>query len=141
MNGYLLDTNILSELRKGARAHPAVRRWAAGTAREIHKVSVLSLGEIRKDIDILQRRSPQQARVLNSWLDRLRTNYADDLLPIESQIVDRWGRLEATRSLAVIDGLLAATALVHDLVLATRNTRDFTDTGVSLVNPFDHSPI
>jgi len=138
VTAFLLDTNVLSELRKGRRADSAVRRWAVSTAAATHKISVLSLGEIRKGIETIGRRAPDQAEVLASWLDRLHDDYGDDLLAISPGIADRWGRLNAVRTLPVIDGLLAATAMEHDLILATRNTSDFQDTGVSLTNPFKH---
>ncbi len=133
---YLLDTNVLSELRKGARGDPRVRRWAKETVRERHYLSVLSLGEIRKGIEILRRKAPDQCPVFERWLARLETDYENDILPVGEAVADRWGCLMAVRSLPVIDGLLAATALEHRLTVVTRNTDDFEGTGVDLLNPF-----
>lgn len=134
---YLLDTNVLSELRKGRRTHPGVRAWAASTAGERHFVSVLSLGEIRKGIEILRRKSPDQCAAFERWITRLEQDYEQDILPISSSVAERWGRLTAARSLPVVDGLLAATALEYRLKVVTRNTVDFTGTGIEVVNPFE----
>ncbi len=136
---YLLDTNVLSELRKGRRADQRVRAWAEAVSGERHFVSVLSLGEIRKGIERLRSKSPQQCEVFEQWLERLCVDYAEDILEVNDAIADRWGRLEAGRTRPVIDGLLAATALESGLTIATRNTGDFSGTGVKLVNPFDWS--
>ncbi len=136
---YLLDTNVLSELRKGRRGDQRVRAWAEAVSVERHFVSILSLGEIRKGIERLRRKSPQQCEVFEQWLEQLSVNYAEDILEVNDAVADRWGRLEAGRTRPVIDGLLAATALESDLTIATRNTKDFAGTGVKLVNPFDWS--
>jgi predicted nucleic acid-binding protein len=136
---YLLDTNVLSELRKGRRGDQRVRAWAEDVSGERHFVSVLSLGEIRKGIERLRRKSPQQCEAFEQWLEQLSVDYAEDILEVNDAVADRWGRLEAGRTRPVIDGLLAATALESDLTIATRNTKDFAGTGVKLVNPFDWS--
>ncbi|NBB80834.1 MAG: PIN domain-containing protein [Verrucomicrobia bacterium] len=134
---YLLDTNILSELRRGKRCDPNVLRWAQLTSSERHCISTLSLGEIRKGIEILKRRAPQQCPAFEDWLARLQLDYEADILPIDSIISERWGKLMAKRTLPVIDGLLAATALTHKLTVATRNIDDFKGSGVKCVNPFE----
>ena len=136
---YLLDTNVLSELRKGMRGEERVRAWAQAVSGDRHFVSVLSLGEIRKGIERLRRKTPEQCEVFEPWLQRLSVDYAGDILEVNDAIADHWGRLEASRTRPVIDGLLAATALEFGLNIATRNTRDFAGTGVKLVNPFDWS--
>ena len=133
---YLLDTNILSELRKGQTCNESVKRWAQSTASDRHCISVLSLGEIRKGIEVLRRRSPQQCPAFETWLLKLQTDYTSDILPITDHVSETWGRLMAERTLPSIDGLLAATALAHQLTVATRNVADFKNTGVLLVNPF-----
>ena len=136
---YLLDTNVLSELRKGMRGDERVRAWAQAVSGGRHFVSVLSLGEIRKGIERLRRKTPEQCEVFERWLERLSVDYAGDIIEVNDAIADHWGRLEASRTRPVIDGLLAATALEFGLNIATRNTRDFAGTGVKLVNPFDWS--
>lgn len=133
---YLIDTNVLSELRKGLRCDPKVRAWAASTLGERHCVSVLSLGEIRKGIEILRRKAPDQCPVFERWLARLELDYERDLLPISAAVADRWGKLMSAQSMPVIDGLLAATALEHGLTVVTRNVDDFRTSGAAVVNPF-----
>jgi predicted nucleic acid-binding protein len=136
---YLLDTNVLTELRKGRRGDQRVRAWAETVSGERHFVSVLSLGEIRKGIERLRRKSPQQCEAFEQWLEQLSVNYAEDILEVNDAVADRWGRLEAGQTRPVIDGLLATTAWEFGLTIATRNTKDFAGTGVKLVNPFDWS--
>ncbi len=133
---YLLDTNVLSELRKGSRCDKHVRAWARSVVGERHCISVLSLGEIRKGIEILRRKAPDQCPAFERWLERLQEDFDQDILPLSEEIADRWGRLESARSRPVIDGLLTATALVHNLIVVTRNTEDFSGSGVDLVDPF-----
>ena len=138
---YLLDTNILSELRKGERCDSQVRAWAKSTAKDRHCVSVLSLGEIRKGIEILRRKAPDQCPAFEVWLTRLQTDYDQDILPLTAGISERWGRMGATmpQALPVIDGLIAATAQEFGLTVVTRNTADFDreGVGVRVVNPFE----
>jgi toxin FitB len=135
VNGFLVDTNVLSEARKGNRAHPRVRNWITAHRDEIY-LSVLVTGEIRRGIETIRRRDPTQAASLERWLREVETSFEERILPIDPAVADRWGRLMAERTLPVIDGLLAATALVHGLTLATRNVRDVARSGVSSVNPF-----
>jgi predicted nucleic acid-binding protein len=135
--GILLDTNILSELRKGGSANPNVRAWQARVRTETQWLSVLSLGEIRQGIETIRRKDLRQANALEDWLSGIELNFAGEILPVCGQVAAEWGRLNATRSLPVIDGLLAATASVHRLRIATRNVSDFIDTGVLVENPFE----
>lgn len=133
---FLLDTNVLSELRKGAGCDSRVRQWARSTIGERHCISVLSLGEIRKGIEVLRRRSPDQCPAFERWLARLQVDYDEDIFPITEDIADRWGRLMAVQLWPVTDSLIAATALEYGLTVATHNTMDFQCLGVSLLNPF-----
>jgi len=135
--GHLIDTNILSELRKGVRCDPRVRNWYACISESDIYISVIVLGEIRRGSELLRRRDPVAAASLDAWLFALRASLGDRLLPVSDEVADRWGRLGIPDSLPVADGLLAATALVHDLVLVTRNTRDVERSGVRLLNPFE----
>jgi len=134
---FLLDTNVLSELRKGAKCDPGVKRWALSTKLDRHCISVISLGEIRKGIENLRRNAPDQCPALERWLETLKSDYSNDLLPVNDEIMNRWGILQAAQSLPVLDSLIAATALENGLTVVTRNVRDFEKTGVKLVNPFD----
>lgn len=133
---YLLDTNILSELRKGSRCDERVRAWAVAVRGERHCISVLSLGEIRKGIEILRRKAPDQCPAFEQWLSLIQAEYSREILPVTEAISERWGRLMAEQTLPVFESLIAATALAHGLVVATRNTQDFTASGVAVVNPF-----
>ena len=135
---YLLDTNILSELRKRDRCDPAVAAWAqAELAPHQGAVSVIALGEIRKGVERLKRRDPTAAAHLESWLQGLYRLFGERILPVTREIAEEWGRLNAQRPLPAADSLLAATANVHRLILATRNVRDLHGIGVQLVNPFE----
>ena len=133
---FLLDTNILSELRKGVRCDPNVLNWAAQESIQAHYISVLSLGEIRKGIELLRKKSPETCTPLENWLQKLHFDYANCTIAITAEISRRWGELSALRPLPVIDFLLAATALEHGLTLVTRNPKDFDGLGISIVNPF-----
>ncbi len=136
MTGLLLDTNVLSELRKGARASFHVRAWLADADDNALFTSVLVVGEIRRGIDSLRRRDAASARALDRWLGRLEQAYGERILPVDRAIADDWGRLDAALGLPAIDGLLAATARVHGLVLVTRNTKDIGRAGVDVLDPF-----
>jgi predicted nucleic acid-binding protein len=136
----LLDTSVLSELRKGARANARVRAWFRGVASEEIHLSVLVVGELRRGIERVRGRDVRQAAALERWLTRVVTDHAERILPVDGRVADQWGRLSAARPGSVIDSLMAATALVHGLVLVTRNVRDVAWTGVSYLNPFDAAP-
>lgn len=134
---YLIDTNVLSELR---RKQPDARvvAWFQNRPSQSLCVSVLTLGEIRKGIERMADTTRQQ--VLLDWLEtELPRYFLGRLLSVDAQTADRWGRLlaHAGRPLPAIDSLLAATALQHDLTLVTRNTKDFEELGVKLINPWD----
>ncbi len=136
MSGFLLDTNILSELRKGNRCDGGVRKWFAETEAEDLFVSVLVLGEIRRGIEHIRLRDPTQAQALEKWLRWITTDFAERLLPVDETVADRWGRLGLRQPVPLLDALLAATALVHDLVVVSRDEHGFRSTGVLVVNPF-----
>ena len=136
---YLLDTNVLSELRKRHRAAPAVMAWFEGISDRDIFLSVLVLGEIRRGIEIRRKNDPQAALDLERWLKGLIQQYTLRILPITLEIADRWGLLGLSRPLPPVDGLLAATALQHDLTLVTRNVADVERTGAHVLNPFDHA--
>jgi len=133
---FLIDTNVLSELRKGPKADPKVRKWAVATASHRHCVSVLTLGEIRRGIDRLRGKDKTRAAALDLWLEKLRTEFGRDILPVTDEVAEQWGRMTAGVSLPVTDSLIAATALVHGLTVVTRNEDDFERCGVGVVNPF-----
>jgi toxin FitB len=134
---WLLDTNVVSALRKGSRCHPGVKRWAAEQPTDSFHTSVLMLGEIRRGVDGLLRRDAAQARVLAAWLERVRLAFAGRILEVTEEIADTWGRADVPDPLPVVDGLMAATAKVHGLMLVTRNTADFARSGAHVLNPFE----
>jgi predicted nucleic acid-binding protein len=137
MNGFLIDTNVISELRKGPRANPNVRDWFDREENDRMFLSVLVLGEIRRGIEIIRKRDTKAAVALERWLANIIGSKADQILPVDATVADMWGQLDTRGRLPVVDGLLAATALVHDLTLVTRNVKDVARTGVEVVNPFE----
>ena len=133
---FLLDTNIISEIRKRERAHPGVASWVAQTPVKEIGTSVVALAEIRRGIELKRRHDPEQAAALDRWFAQMRTRLGDRVLPIDESIADAWARMSAPDPLPLIDGLLAATAKVHGLTLITRNAADVARTGVAILDPF-----
>lgn len=133
---FLVDTNIISEIRRGARANAGVTRWWSSIGDEDVYLSVLVLGELRQGVERLRARDPASAERLDRWLQQLGESYHEHVLAVDEPVAELWGRLNVPNPLPAVDGLLAATALVHDLTLVTRNTRDVARTGVHLLNPF-----
>jgi predicted nucleic acid-binding protein len=133
---FLLDTNVISEIRKRERAHPNVAKWVAQTPVKDIGTSVVVLAEIRRGIELKRRRDPEQAERLDPWFTQMRTRLGDRVLPIDEPIAEAWAYLGVPDQLPFVDGLLAATAKVHGLTLVTRNTGDVVHTGVSIINPF-----
>jgi predicted nucleic acid-binding protein len=133
---FLLDTNIISEIRKGERADSTVTRWVVRTPIEEIGTSVIVLAEIRRGIELKRRRDQEQAKSLDRWFAQMRARLGDRVLPIDEPIADAWALLGIPDPLPLIDGLLAATAKVHGLILVTRNVADLHRTGVTLLDPF-----
>ena len=136
MNGFLLDTNVLSELRKESRCNVGVRKWFEGTSGEELFLSVVVLGEIRQGIERIRSRDPAQARSLEKWLLSLSTQFSDRILLVDERVADQWGRLGIRQPVPVLDALLAATALVHDLTIVSRDQEGFQNSGAQSLNPF-----
>jgi len=134
---FLLDTNVLSELRKRERCNAFVRRWFSTVGNEDLYLSVLVVGEIRRGIELLRRRDTRGATALDRWVQELEHHYEDRILPVTLEICRLWGGLSVNRPLAPIDGLLAATALHHGLTLVTRNVEDVERSGVDILDPFE----
>lgn len=130
---YLVDTNVISEARRGS---PQAIAWMRSVAPAAVYLSALTLGEIMRGIALKQQCDAVTAGRLAEWLRRLRHDHASRILPVTDAVAIEWGRLAAIRPRGDIDGLIAATARVNDLILVTRNVRDFEDTGVSLINPW-----
>jgi predicted nucleic acid-binding protein len=133
---FLVDTNVISEMRKRERANPNVIRWLDQTPAEDVGTSVLVLAEIRRGIELKRRTDPLQAKSLDRWFSQMRSRLADRVLPIDETIAETWALLGIPNPLPLIDSLLAATAKVHGLTLVTRNIADIESTGVAVLDPF-----
>ena len=141
MNGFLIDTNVLSEYNRPGSPNVGVKRWLETTDRESQYVSVITLAEIQKGIELLvegKRRSQ-----LRQWLEQdLEAWFSGRILPVDRHVAGRWAALLAAgartgRSLPSVDSLIAATALVYDLTIVTRNIRDFEGIGAKIFNPWE----
>ena len=130
---YLVDTNVVSEARRNA---PQAVAWLRAAPPASIYLSVITLGEIMKGIVLKERSDRQAAGHLAEWLLTLRQEFADRILPISDAVALEWGRIAALRPRGNSDGLIAATAKVHELILVTRNVADFDDTSLSIVNPW-----
>jgi hypothetical protein len=131
---YLVDTNVISEARRGSREAVA---WLRSVNPLAVYLSVITLGEIMRGVALKQKSDPRAASHLAQWLQTLRNDHADRILPITDAIALEWGRLAALRPRGDADGLIAATASVHDLIVVTRNVADFDDTRASTLNPWE----
>jgi toxin FitB len=140
VTGFLLDTNVLSEFARTGQPDQHVDRWLKNTAEEKLFASVLTLAEIRRGIELLP--SGKRKSQLEQWQDELIASFESRLFPVTKSIADRWAVLSANAqrkgiALANVDGLIAATALEHDLTLVTRNVKDFAGVEVALLNPWE----
>jgi predicted nucleic acid-binding protein len=133
---FLVDTNVISELRKRNRANPHVANWVARTAVKDIGTSVIVLAEIRHGIELKRRKDSRQAVSLDHWFAQMRVRLGDRVLPVDEPIAEAWALLGVPDPMPLIDGILAATAKVHGLTLVTRNVAHIAGTGVPLVDPF-----
>lgn len=137
---YLVDTNVVSEARKGAKADSGVRRFFAdaAAARSALFISVITVGEIRRGVELLRHRGDEpQSRRLESWLGRVLGEFANQILDFGREEAQVWGRLCVPHGENAVDKQIAATALTHDLALVTRNAGHFASLGLELVDPFE----
>jgi hypothetical protein len=131
---YLLDTNVVSELRR-TRPHGAVVAWLRDVAEEDIYLSAVTIGELQAGIEITRGQDPAKAAEIEAWVDQVALSY--NLLPMDVRAFRAWARLMHRRSDALIeDAMIAAIAVVHNLTVVTRNVRDFRDFGVRTLNPF-----
>lgn len=135
---YLIDTNIISEIQKGDKANINVRQWFENVDSEELYLSVLVIAELRQGIERLSSRNVEQAKVLGQRLKNIENSFDRRILPITMDIANRWAINNVPDPFPVIDGLLAATAMVHDLIFVTRNVKDVERSKVKLINPFNN---
>jgi toxin FitB len=137
---YLIDTNVISEIRKRGGAHPGVQEFFNHAAKEQIKLylSVITIGELRRGVDLMRHRGDaEQAARLEEWLNTLLTSFANHILTVGDDVAQTWGRLRVPHEEHSLDKLIAATALIYNLTIVTRNTDDFAGTGARVMNPFD----
>lgn len=134
--GFLLDTDIVSELRK-KNPDRKVLAWYDGVHSHQLHLSAITIGEIRLGIERLRARDTPQAQLLEAWLDTLCATYRDRIVAVDADIAEEWARMNVPRTIPILGGLLAATAKVHEWTFVTRNATDVDGTGISILNPFD----
>ena len=132
----LVDTNVVSELKRGRNAAPAVTAWFATMPAEQIFTSVVVLGEVRRGIELIARCDKAQAEMLERWYASMRQQLGTRVLPVDEPVMMMWSRISVPDPLPAYDGLIAATALVNNMTVATRNTADFRRVGVTVVDPW-----
>jgi len=136
---FLIDTNVISEARKGQRADPGVQAFWAAAARDDTPLflAAVTIGELRRGVELIRHRGDQpQAQLLEQWLEEVLQTYGDRVLKLDGDATQIWGRLRVPNPHNAIDKQIAAIALLHDLTVVTRNTDDFAGSGVRRLNPF-----
>jgi len=136
---YLIDTNVISEARKKTRANAGIRRFFKQAAQDNSQIliSVVTVGELRRGVELIRHRGDnRQANQLEKWLEDLLADYQDHILDINQDIAQLWGKLRVPHPENALDKQIAATALIYDLTVVTRNHKDFVKTGVSVLNPW-----
>jgi predicted nucleic acid-binding protein len=137
---YLIDTNVISEIRKNKKANKGVRQYFESAIKNEDKlyISVVTVGELRRGVELIRYRSDtRQANQLEKWLGVILENYQNNILDINEDIAQLWGKLRVPHPENALDKLIAATALINGLTVVTRNTKDFSKTGVAVFNPFE----
>jgi predicted nucleic acid-binding protein len=134
---YLLDTSIISEVGKGQQSDRNVAAWYDSMPLESLCISALVIGEIRAGVEKLRVRQAERAVAFERWLVLVVDLFANRIIGIDRRIAEQWGRLNAYRRRPAVDGLIAATAIAHGMIVVTRNVRDFADTGAEILNPFE----
>ena len=138
---FLVDTNVVSELKRGRHAAPAVAQWFEALPPDQVFTSVIVLGEIRRGIELIARRDRPQAELLERWYTGMRRKLDTRVIVIDEPIMIMWSRISVPDPLPSYDGLLAATALVHDMTVVTRNTSDFRRVGAKVLDPWTERPV
>lgn len=136
---YLVDTDVISELRKKEKANRGVVAFFEGAARSDAPLflAAVTIGELRRGVELIRHRGDGgQAALLERWLAKLLVDFGDNVMAFDSDVAQLWGRLRVPHPRNPLDKQVAATALIHDLVLVTRNVKHFVGTGVKIINPF-----
>lgn len=134
---FLVDTNIVSEIRKGPRANRNVSVWFEAVPDPSLHISVLVLGELRRGVELKRQQDPAQAASLERWVVTVQREFGGRIIAVDNSVADEWGRMSAVRPVSIIDGLMAATAKVHGFTFVTRNTAHVMGLGVAVLNPFE----
>lgn len=137
---YLVDTDVISEARKGVKANSGVKQFFSNVSKSGTPIyiSVITFGELRRGVEIIRHRGDEaQATKLERWLARIREDYAAAVLDFDEEMAQVWGKLRVPHHENALDKQIAATALIHDLIIVTRNTAHFEPTGARLLNPFE----
>ena len=135
---YLLDTRLVAEVRKGLRCDPNVARWFSTVSGNDLHLSVLTLGELSRLVQIASRSDPDMAQSMTPWIAALKSGFKERILPIDVAVSQEWGKISAHERVAMTDGLLAATAKVHGLTLVSRNAGYLKGSGAMLLNPYEN---
>ena len=136
---YLIDTNVLSEVRKKKKANKGVRKFIESAINHDEKlyVSVITIGELRRGVELIRYRGDvRQANLLERWLELVLTEYKDYVLSFDEATAQLWGALRAPNHEHATDKQIAATAVIYGLTVVTRNVKDFAKTGAKVLNPF-----
>ena len=136
----LIDTNVISELKRGRKAALPVVTWFESLLPENVFTSMIVLGEIRRGIELIARRDKLRSEALEQWYAMMRERLGSRVLAVDEPVMTIWARLSVPKVLPVYDGLIAATALLHGLIIATRNTQDYRRAGVEVINPWQDRP-
>ena len=140
MRKYLLDTNVLSEIKKGAGGDQGVFTWYSSIEESNLFISVISLGEILRGVVLIQHKDPVKSKFINAWYCDLVLRFSERIIGIDQHTMETWAKLPCRRTIPPFDSLLAATASSKGFIMVTRNVVDFLDTGVEVLNPFSAAP-
>jgi predicted nucleic acid-binding protein len=134
---FLVDTNVLSELRKRERGHPNLYSWTEATGWNALHTSWIAIAELKRGVELIRRRDKPQAIVLQAWLAEILERLRDRILPVDRAVAEIWADLMVPNPRSPLDTLIAATARAHGLTLVTRNVRDFANCGIPLLDPWN----